>query len=151
MSLHGDNMAVTRATIRTTAWDAVYTYLQTTNAITTSNIYSALNSKLVNTVGYPFVIIHPPSASISKLSATGSMTSSEISMLIEIYHTSSQTVKALADNVTDKLFAGRKTFAGVAIGRLMNMEIDAGDADFWNEGNKRIHRIGFNVSFRYVE
>jgi len=141
-------MTVTRATLRTSAWDTIYTYLQTTNAISTNNIFSAWNSTLASDKGYPLVIIHSPTASFNKLNVTGVLTESELNFFIEIYHTSAQNCKALADEVTAKLLAGRSTFAGQ---RMMNMQIDGGDEDTWQEGKaKKIHRISFNVTFRYV-
>ena len=143
-------MAVTKATIRTSAWDTVYTYLQTTNAITTNNIFSAMNSTLITSKGYPIVIIGVPNISFMKLTANGTMTESEVSMLIEVYDDNAQDVKSLVDNVTDKLIAGRSTFAG-ATNRLMRMQIDSGDYDTWEDGKKKIHRIGFNVIFRYIK
>jgi hypothetical protein len=141
-------MTISSTTIRTNAWDTIYTYIKTTNAISTSNIFSALNSKLVRDVGYPLVILFPPNVSFTKVSVNGEITISEVSILIEIYHTSSQDCKAVADSVTSKLLAGRQTFAG---NRLTNMDIDAGGSDSWEEADKKIHRISFNVSFRYVE
>ena len=53
-------MAVSRNTIRTNSWDVVYTYLQTTNPISTNNIFSAFNSNLVRDKSYPIVIISIP-------------------------------------------------------------------------------------------
>ena len=138
----------TLATIRTNVWDAIYTYLQTTNPISTNNIYSAKNSKLVNSVGYPLVIIDPPSVSATKLTVTGAITESMIVVSIEVYHTSSATLKALVDEVMAKLIAGRKTFT---VNRLMRMEIDGQDYDYWEESNKTIHFAQFAVNFRYVE
>ena len=135
-------------TIATNACDYVYTYLQTTNPISTNNIFGAYNSTLVTSKGYPLVIIYPPLASMNKLNVTGSFVSSEISILIEIYHTSSQNVKAVNDEVIAKLIAGRKTFAGQ---RLMRMEISSGDYDTWEEGKKKIHRLSLDVLFRYME
>lgn len=72
-------MVVTRATLRTSAWDTVYTYLQTTNAISTNNIFSAYNDTLVSNKGYPLVIINPPLVSFNKLNIKGDMTESEVS------------------------------------------------------------------------
>jgi hypothetical protein len=138
---------MTRATLRTTSWDAIYTYLQTTNPISTNNIFSAYNSGLVRDKGYPLVIISPPSASFEKLSANGTMTASEVNMLIEIYDDNSQDTKAMADEVTAKLIAGRTTFCSSG---LKNMNIDEGDYTAWQEGDKKIHRIGFTVSFRFI-
>lgn len=135
-------------TLRTNSWDTVYTYLQTTNPISTNNIFSAFNSALVVDKGYPLVIMGVPKVSFEKTTLTGAITQSDIAMFIEVYHTSSQNVKAVADEVTAKLLAGRSTFAGQ---RMMNMSIDGGDYDTWAEGKKKIHRISFNVEFRYVE
>jgi len=139
-------MAVDISTIRTDVWDTLYTYMKTTNPISTSNVYSALNSRLVDDVGYPFVVINPPSVAIAKETIGGSYLSCDVAMMIEIYHTSSASVKSLTDDVTNTLLEGRDTFAG---NRLVSMEIDEGDYDFWDEGNSRVHKITFNVSFRY--
>lgn len=135
-------------TLRANIWDAIYTYLQTTNPISTNNIFSAKNSKLVNSVGYPMVIINPPRTSISKLSANGYILQSEVTVSIEIFHTSSANLKTLSDNVTAKLLAGRTTFTE---NRLMNMMLDEDDYGYWEESNKTIHMNSFSVSFRYVE
>jgi len=138
---------VSKNTLRTDAWDSIYTYIQTTNPISTNNIFSAMNSTLVRSKGYPIVIITPPSASFNKLSANGGYTSSEVSMLIEVYDDNAQDCKLLSDSVTAKLMAGRTVFAGQ---RLMNMNIEGGDYDTWTDGKKKIHRISFNVLFRYI-
>lgn len=135
-------------TLRTNAWDIVYTYLQTTNPISTNNIYSSYNSQLVKTAGYPIVIISPPKASFEKYNITGDHIISEVTLMFEVYDDNAQDVKSLCDSVVAKLLAGRITFAG---NRLMNMNIDDGDYESWQEGTKKIHKIVFNVSFRYAE
>ena len=141
-------MAVTLNTIRTSSWDVVYTYLQTTNPISTSNIFSSSNSKLIKTAGYPIVIISPPNASFDKVNINGDLVESEISMMIEVYDNNAQDAKSLADNVTAKLLAGRQTFSANS---LKNMNIDSGSSDNWTDGVKRIHKITFNVSFRFLD
>jgi len=141
-------MAVTLNTIRTSSWDVVYTYLQTTNPISTSNIFSSSNSKLIKTAGYPIVIISPPNASFDKVNINGDLVESEISMMIEVYDNNAQDAKSLADNVTAKLLAGRQTFSANS---LKNMNIDSGSSDNWKDGVKRIHKITFNVSFRFLD
>ena len=138
---------INKNNIRTNIWDSVYTYLQTTNAISTNNIFSAYNSTLAKTKNYPIVIIGPPRPSIEKLSIGGDYVTSDINMTIEVYDNNAQDTKSLADEVVAKLLAGRKTFAS---DRMMNMQIDGGDYDAWTEGSKKIHRITFDVSFRTV-
>jgi len=135
-------------TIRTNSWTAIYTYLQTTNPISTNNIYSSMNSKLVATVGYPLVIIFPPEVSFNKLTANGRYLECPISFLIEVYYDHAGSAKTLADNVTAKLIAGRSTFAGE---RMMNMNIESAGTDTWADGEKKIHRIAMNVTFRFVD
>jgi len=135
-------------TLRTNAWDAIYTYLKTTDPISVpTKIYGSFNSKLVTSVGYPLVIIHTPNVSFGKLTIDGSLVNSEVVINIDVYHTSAQNCKVLADNVTETLMTGRKAFTS---NRLMNMNIEDNDNDSWEEGMKKIHRIGFNVTFRYV-
>lgn len=141
-------MVVTRTTLHTAAWDTVYTYLQTTDAISTDNIFSAWNSTLATDKGYPLVIIFPPLASLEKVNVTGSFVGSEINFLFEIYHTSAANVKALVDEVMDKLYDGRATFGGAGLKR---MNISSGGYDVWEEGKKKIHRIAFNVTFMFKQ
>ena len=141
-------MAVSRATLRTDTWDTVYNHLQTgTYAISTSNIFSSMNSALIKSKGYPIVIIYPPNTSFMKETVTGAITNSNINILIEVYDDNSQDVKALADEVTNKLITGKSVLQAV---RLMNMTIEDSDSDSWVEGQKKIHRISFNVTFRYI-
>mgnify|MGYP003131579341 CR=1 FL=1 len=138
---------VSTATIRTNAWDEVYTYLQTTNAISTNNIFSAFNSTLANDKGYPLVIIRPPRVSFEKeFDIQGSSMKSSVQMEIEVFHTSSQNVKAVSDEVTDKLLAGRATFASA---NIFDLQVDTGEYDVYSEGRKKIHRISFEVRFNY--
>jgi len=137
-----------RNTLSTNVWDAVYTYIQTTNPISTNNIFSAYNSTLAASNGYPLVIIYPPLVPYDKLSVNGFYTNSEISILIEIYHTSAQNVKAVKDEVVAKLLAGRHTLSGQGFKR---MNLSAGGYDFWTEGEKKIHRLSFDVTFTYIE
>lgn len=141
-------MTISASNIRTTVWDTIYTYLKTTNQLSTSHIYSALNGKLVESVGYPFVIIFPPTVTFNKENINGQVTTHDVSVLIEIYHTSSENAKALADEVTGKLMTARR--AAFVQQRMMKMEIAEGDNDSWDEGDKKIHRISFNVMFRCV-
>jgi len=141
-------MAIDKNTLTTNIWDTIYTYIQTTNPITTNNIYSAWNSTLAKTKGYPLVIIFPPSASLKKVNLTGVGVESEVVVNIEIYHNSSANVKAMKDEVVAKLIAGRRTFAGVGLKRMM---VEGGDVDTWEEGKKKRHRITFSVSFNYTE
>jgi hypothetical protein len=138
----------TQATLRTSTWDAIYTYLQTTNPISTNNIYSSYNSTLVKDVGYPLVIIMPPSTSYMKASQDGILVESDVVVNIEIYTTSAQTAKSLGDEVTTKILAGRQTFSGEG---LKNMDIEQVDYDHWEDGNKKIHRQTFAVTYRFVQ
>jgi len=142
-------MTIAKATIRTNTWDTIYSHLQTGNyALSTNNIFSAWNSTLAVDKGYPLVIIEPPQVSFNKVNVTGDLTDSTIIFNIEIYHNSSANVKALADEVTNSLESGRFVFAGV---EMKNMTIEGGDYDTWAEGDKKIHKISFPVSFRYVK
>ena len=141
-------MAISKNTLTTDIWDSIYTYIQTTNPISTDNIYSAWNSTLATKKGYPLVILHPPDASIEKLNITGAFIESEINIMVEIYHNSSANLKSLKDEIVAKLIAGRKVFAGVGLKR---MNIEGGDMDTWEEGKKKRHRAGFNVTFMYAE
>jgi len=136
----------TRNTLTTDVWDSVYTYLQTTNAITTNNIFSAFNDTLVKNKGYPLVIIYPPEVDFIPEDIQGEMTSSSTSMLIEVYDDNSQDTKAMRDEVTSKLLAGRSTFRTA---KLYKMKIENSGYDTWQEGGKKIHRLALMVEFTY--
>jgi len=135
-------------TFTSNTWDIIYTYLQTTNPITTNNIFSAYNSTLARSKGYPLVIIAPPLSSMMKLNVTGSFVQSELIFHIDIHHNSSANLKTVKDEVVAKLLAGRKTFAGNGMKR---MQIEGGDYDTWEEGNRKKHRYAFDISFIYTE
>jgi hypothetical protein len=140
---------VSKNTLTTNVWDEVYAVLQTgAFAITTNNIFSAWNSTLANDKGYPLVILDPPSANLNKLSANGAFIQSRAVVNCRVYHTSSQNVKAVRDEIVSKLLAARKFLAGK---RLLRLNIEDGDYDVWSEGNKRIHRLSFGIIFFYAE
>jgi len=135
-------------TLSSDAWDEIHTYLQTTNPISTNNIFGAMNSTLVKDNGYPIVIIGTPLASLQKLNVTGEFIMSEINISIEAYQTSQQGVKVLKDEIVAKLLAGRITFAGNGFKR---MQLSGGDYDTWLDGRKKIHRLSFDITFMYFE
>lgn len=138
-----------RATIITDVWDVMYNHLQTgTYAISTDNIFSAYNSTLARDKGYPLVIIFPPATSIDKESINNQVTRSEIDWTIEVYHTSAASVKALADEVRNKIYTGRKVFEAQ---RLMRINFDANGYDMWEDGSKKIHMITLTLSAVYAE
>lgn len=139
---------VSKNTLITDAWDSVYTYIRTTNALSTTNIFSAWNSTLATNKGYPIVIVSIPEISYSKLNLTGEFTSCEVTIPFEIYNKTAQTVKSQADEVITKLFAGKNTLANAG---FFNMEIGGMASDVWSEGKKKIHVISFDIIFRYVE
>jgi len=143
------------STIRTNSWDAIRTYLLSTTAplptpikLGTTNIYSSYNSKLVTDTGYPLIIIHPPVVNFKKLSVGGAMRDCDISILIEVYHHSAELLKSLSDSITNKILKGTKNLSS---GRLMNVSIEGGDYDTWEEGKKKIHRMSMSLLMRYVQ
>jgi len=141
-------MAISKDTLTTNIWDEIYTHLQTTNPISTNNIFSAWNSTLATSKGYPLVIIHPPEASVEKLNVTGDFIQSEVNILIEVYHNSAENLKVIKDQIVSSLLSARRALSSVGLKR-MNME--GGDVDTWEEGKKKRHRCGFTVSFMYAE
>lgn len=140
---------VTKATLRTDVWNTIYTHFQAgTYQLSTDNIFSAYNSTLAKDKGYPLVIINPPTISYVKENVRGDVTNSEITFMIEVYHNSSENMKSMVDEVTNSLMTGRAIFQEQ---RMMNMNIDAGDYNTWEEeGGKKKHMSEFPVSFRYI-
>ena len=141
-------IAVTKGTIRTSTWDTLYNHLQTgTYALSTNNIFSAWNSTLASDKGYPLVIIESPIVSFKKENINGEYTNSEIVFNLEVYHNSAQNVKALVDAITNSLLTGKVIFEAQ---RMMNINIEGGSNNAWEEGKKKIHVIDFSVTFRYI-
>jgi hypothetical protein len=140
-------MVVARATALTDAWDAVRTVLTSSSGIGTTNIFSSSNSQLAKDKGYPIVIIGPPSVSFDKVVLNGAITSSKIVVNLEVYHTSAQTLKSLVDTINSKLLTNRATFSGYG---MKNMSMEGGSYDFWEDGDKKIHRMEYAISFDFV-
>jgi len=136
--------------IRTDSWDAVYNLLQTgTHAITTNNIFSSWNSQLIKDKGHPMVIIKPSKVDIQKLTVKGNTLRCPVELPIEVYHNNSKNCKAVADEVTAKLIAGRIVLTQSG---LYGMEIESVDEDSWQDGKTRKeHFISFNATFTYTQ
>ena len=81
---------VSKNTLITDAWDSVYTYIRTTNPLSTTNIFSAWNSTLIENKGYPIVIVAIPQIDYTKLNLTGEFVSCEVTIPFEIYHKTAQ-------------------------------------------------------------
>jgi|TARA_R100000093_G_scaffold31620_1_gene17164 hypothetical protein len=141
-------MTISKDTLTTDIWDTIYTYIQTTNAISTNNIFSAWNSTLAKSKGYPLVIMFPPLAGIGRRNITGSFVESDVTVPFDIYHNSAQNLKVLLDDLKSKLMAGTATFGSDGLKR---MTISGGDFDTWEVGKKKIHRTSLEVSFVYAE
>ena len=139
---------VSKNTLITDSWDSVYTYIQTTNPISTNNIFSAWNDTLATTKGYPIVILSVPRINWEKLNLNGKFTACEVNIPCQVYNLSAETVKSQTDEVIAKLHAGRDTFASAG---FTNMNFEGMDYDAWTEGKKKIHRIGFDITFNYKE
>jgi len=141
---------ITGATIRNKSWLSLYNHLQTgTYEISTDHIYSAMNDKLVRSVGYPFVIIEPPVITNTKsvINRVG-IRERTVSFNIRIYHSAADTAKILADEVENKIDTGWKRLASLG---LNNLEFPEGDYDWFSDGDKgTIHFYIIPVRFRYV-
>lgn len=146
---------VTMATLSTTTWDVMYNHLQTgTYAISTNNIFSAYNDKIINDVGLPVVVIYPPTFSIKQLDMKGETLLAPISFMIEAYHKSAQDCKVLIDDIQNKIVVGYDVFAAARMKRPRDREewINTISYDSWNHGDKhRIHKYTLEVNFRYSE
>lgn len=138
---------VTLGTIRNTVWYAFYKSLQDgTFEISEDSIFSAMNDSLISSEGYPIVIIYPPKISKNGLTLENSQLNCDINFLIEIYHTSSENVKVLTDEVENKIWTAQKVWDGIG---LFNLNMPDSDHDWWTEANKKIHRMSLNVNFTF--
>ena len=140
------------SSLRTNSWDAVYTYITTKDAtpavpISTTHVHSTMNSKLVGAENYPQVAINTPTLEVMKVTVDGRTVQANIFFFIEIYTTSAQTVKSLADEVMQRMLDGRSYFMGE---RMCNMTFEGDDYSTWDDGDKKIHRISMNISFRFI-
>ncbi len=137
------------ATIRHQAWLTLYNHLQTgTYAISTNNIYSAMNDALVKTVGYPFVIIEPPKVDNTSLTINeGDGRRRTISFMIRVYHTSSKSLKILQDEIEDKITTGEIVLTR---NRLRKPVFPEGDYEFYTDGDQTIHVGLVPVIFKLI-
>lgn len=151
---------VTFATLRNKLWTAFKSTLNSgtfaiSNTLTnsqdndvnaTTRIYSAMNDTLISDVGYPLIIIFPPLPERVGVTLDNAETDGEINFLIEVYHTSSENAKILIDEVENQIWRAQEVWTGLG---LDNLNMPAGDNDWWTEGNRKIHRIGINANFTY--
>jgi len=138
---------VTFATLRNSLWKAFYDTLQTgTFEISTNNIFSAMNDKIVSNIGYPIVIIYPPDIDREGINLQNTSLECKTSFTIEIYHTSSENVKVLADEVENKVWLAQEVWDGL---NLKGLKTPGIDIDWYEEGNKKIHIISFGAEFVY--
>ncbi len=137
------------ATIRHQAWLTLRNHLKTgTYAISTSNIYSSMNDKLVKTVGYPFVIIEPPKVDNTSLTINeGDARRRTISFMIRVYHTSSKEMKILQDEIEDKITTGEVVLTR---NRLRKAVFPEGDYEFYTDGDQTIHVGLVPVIFKLI-
>jgi len=141
-------MAVALSTFSTNVWDTVYNHLQTgTYAISTNNIFGSYNDKLISDVGLPLVIIYKPLSDRRDMTVDGRMQKSEVSLLIEVYHKSSQDAKSLYDEIVNKLYTGRSVFSAV---QLKKIRIEPAGDDSYTTGNNKRHIYGMELFFTYT-
>jgi len=145
-------MAIALATISTDLWDTLYNHLQTgTYAITTNNIFSAFNDKLIADVGLPIVVIQPPDISLKSNNMNSSITIAEVSYIIEIYHKTAADLKTVTEEVINKIRTGYNVFALVNLKRTRDDWFKTIGYDSWQTApNHRIHKYVMEVSFRYT-
>jgi hypothetical protein len=135
-----------------TAWQIMYDHLQTgAYAISTNNIFSAWNDKLVEDVGMPLIVIYPPSFSRSCLSLNGAVVQDPVSFTLEIYHKTSKDVKQLTDEIISKLVNGYSVFATSGLKRDMKNWIKTVDYSAWTNGNHRLHRYTIEANYKAMD
>lgn len=134
-------------TLRDDLWTAVYNFLQTgTYAISTNNIYSSFNDKLISDIGFPLIIIPKPKI-MREIIGMGPMPDEIISGVCEIiiYNNQAETVKTLTDEVSKKFTDGGRT--GMANSwRFKMFEEDEEDAD--DEVNVKYHFYKLIIIFK---
>lgn len=141
--------SITMDTIRDKSWLVLYNHLQTgTYAISTDNIYSAMNDGIVKTIGYPIVVIEPPMVSNTKLMMNrDSIKERSVSFNIMVFANTSESVKTLADEIEASIDNGWRNLSATG---LKNMQFPEGDTDWYTDGNKKVHVYNIPVQFRYV-
>lgn len=138
---------VTLATIRNTSWKAFRDTLQDgTFEISEDNIFSAMNDELIEDKGYPLIIIYPPIISKKGLTLENAQLDCDVNFMIEVYHTSSAGCKVLMDEVENKIWTAQEVWTGLRLGEL---DMPDSDYDWWEENNKKIHRMSINANFKF--
>lgn len=137
------------ATIRNEAWLTLYNHLITGDfAISTNNIFGAMNDQLIKEKGYPVVIIESPKIDNVRLTINdGDARRRNISFMIRVYSTEAKDMKILMDEIEDKITTGKDVLTR---NRLRRHEFLEGDYDFYTDGDQTIH-IGFiPVKFKLI-
>jgi len=139
---------VTLATIRNSSWQAIYNLLQTGDyAISTDQIYSAMNDGLVSSKTLPIIVIGKPLVRITKktLNLDG-IKEASVNFTIRIFHNTAKQAEVLADEVSNSFLTGWRTLSGNG---LKNMDFQDSDTDSYHEKSKKIHVQILNLEFTY--
>lgn len=113
-------MAVALATIRTNIYTTLYNHLQTgTYALSTNNIHPVFKRLERVQERYPQVIITAPLVAIEQLTmGSTKVYSCPFTVMFEIYHSSSVNVKALSDELTNKIITGVSVLQAAGMKRI---------------------------------
>ena len=138
---------VTDATIRTSLWDGMYQTLQNgVFAISTNNIHQSMNDKLIESEGYPQVTIYTPEVEGTPISMSKKKLKKKVTFRIDVYHTSAESMKSLADEVENKIWTATDVWKGLF---LFDPVLEASDYDWWTDDKSKIHYTTFIFSFGY--
>ena len=154
-TLSGENLTqnltvcaqVTFATLENNLWVALKNTLKAgTFVISETSIFSAMNDELLESEGYPFIVMHNPLGGFDPINMKNTIFDSEIMFRFEVYAVSAETCKVLADDIRNQLFRAQEVWDGLSLSNLKVIQVDN---DWYEVGKKKIHIKIFNVSFKW--
>jgi hypothetical protein len=151
---------VTTSTLRNNLWNSfVYTITNGSFAISnlltdsfgnlvnaSTHIHSAMNDTLISSEGYPQIIVYPPVIGRKGITIDDTQIDGSINIMIEIYHSYSEGLMRLTDDIEDKIWKAMECWNGLG---LYGLDMPNSSNDWWTEGNKKIHRMTINCNFQF--
>jgi hypothetical protein len=142
-------MTLNTSTLGDDVWALVFNHLKTgTYEISADNIHSSYNDSLLNSEGFPQVIIGLPRVSRKKVTLNSSSTGTydwEIAMDVEVYHSSNERCKKLMDEVRDSLTSGLSVFEAEDLDML---ELPKPKEDWTDRVGGKTHILSFELVFQ---
>lgn len=137
------------STLRDNSFTTMQSVLEDeTDGLSTSNIHSSYNDRLMKSEGYPQVIINQPDIDRSTIDFNNSLRNCIITLEVEVRHSSAENLRKMMDEVNDTVKAQLGTF------RTAGFELEDEPGDEFNKlryAPQKTQHIGLvRFEFRFV-